>query len=122
MFEKLIHPVRLVAEGFLSLREIENVVEMVVYGFEAVQAVADPGGGTGLGTERPGTEIGDLVLELENQGVGSGGKTDGTDVMREGGLGLSLVRKREGSPENTDHGCDFNDAVRAGRRYGEFGI
>lgn len=49
-------------------------------------------------------EIGDLVLELENQRVRSAGKTDGTDVMGEGGLNQSLVRKRDGSPENADHG------------------
>lgn len=49
-------------------------------------------------------EIGDLVLELENQRVRSAGKTDGTDVMGEGGLNRSLVRKRDGSPENADHG------------------
>ena len=110
MFEKLIDPVRLVAERFLSLREVENVVEMVVDGFEAVQAVAYPGGGSGIQTERPGFEIGDLVLELENQGVRSTGETDGTDVMREGGLGRRLVWKREGSPENADHGCDFDES------------
>lgn len=50
-------------------------------------------------------EIGDLVLELENQRVRSAGKTDGTDVMGEGRLNRSLVRKRDGSPENADHGC-----------------
>lgn len=84
---------------------------MVVDSFEMVQAVADPGGGTGIGIEGPGIEIGDLVLELENQGVRSGGKTDGTDVMRERGFGRSLVRKREGTSENADHGCESGKEI-----------
>lgn len=102
----------------MSLREIEKIVEMIVEDLEVVQAVANPGGGSRIGIERPGFEIGDVVLELRNQGMRSAGKTDGTDVMREGRLGRSFVRKRERSPENADHGCDinFDGCVESGKR------
>ncbi|GMP44520.1 hypothetical protein CsSME_00013423 [Camellia sinensis var. sinensis] len=65
---------------------MEEVVEVVLDGFEAGQAVAEPGRGSGVGFGSPGFEEGVVVLEEGDQGMRSAGETGGSDVMRFSGF------------------------------------
>ncbi|KAG5542537.1 hypothetical protein RHGRI_022171 [Rhododendron griersonianum] len=83
VIEKPLDPIGLAAEGVLGLGEEEDVVEVVVDGFEAGQAVAEPRRGSGIGCGSgggPGFEMVEVVLELIDQGVRSTWETGGSEV------------------------------------------
>lgn len=71
----------------MGLRELKNVVEVVIDVFETAQAVAEPSRSSGVGLGSPGLELADPILEVGDQGVRSAWKTDGPDVVRDGWLG-----------------------------------
>lgn len=81
VFEKLLDKVGVLAaaEGLAGLGKVEEVVERLVDGLEAAEAVAQPGGGAG-GGGRPRLQVGDLVAELGNDRVRPARETGGSDV------------------------------------------
>lgn len=68
----------------MGLGEVEDVIEVVMDGFQLGQAVAEPSGGSGNRVGPSGSpgglEMVEVVLELREQGVRPTWETGGSDM------------------------------------------